>query len=203
MYSHYIKCIANDLKFSSCEVEKADRITNLLRSISYNELLHKNLALKGTAAINVVFLNLPKVPNVVEFNLDTIENKEDTLKILLELLKSNGYKVNVIKNKSMYEINIGYKNVQNHKDSIKIIVEIKSKKSRMKNIEIEFTSNIFNHKRFSVNCVNPIEVYAETIFSLLTNFKSEIIEDIYHISELNIFDDHEHLVKEILTNDYL
>lgn len=176
-YKKYIEDISNNTNFITSTIEKVERLLSILEWVNSHEMLSNSLVLKGGTAINTVIFNFPRLSVDIDLDLSNIFLKNDMLKfketsnkLLLNYLKANGYNVNSKKSKNTYALNsivAEYTDIKGNIDNIKIEINYMKRTHILATKQLNVNTNVFPDKNFKINCVNPIEIYADKICALL------------------------------------
>ncbi len=89
---------ARRLGFQTSSFEKVSRLTEILRFLNENDMLHENLALKGGTAINLTIFNLPRLSVDIdmdftgELDRDKASERREQINAMLErYMAAEGY----------------------------------------------------------------------------------------------------------------
>ena len=190
---------ARELGFVRDTLEKVFRLSEVLKYINSDPLLHENLALKGGTAINMTIFNLPRLS--VDIDLDYTRNNsreemfEERRKIsdsVLKYMVMNGYELSP-KSKSFHSLDshvFSYVNAAGVKDNIKVEINY-SLRSHILSLEQRAIETLGILDSFQVNSLASIEIFASKIVALLTRVAPRDLYDINNMIYFGLFDETE------------
>ena len=130
MFRHdrkYFEVLSEKTLFQKDVLEKVYRLLDLLRLIYGDEFLGSRLVLKGGTAINMIYLNMPRLSVDLDFNYVSPGTRESMLysreiidKTLSKIFRSEGYEVDRFKPYALMQFNLKYKNTTGNIDRIKL-----------------------------------------------------------------------------------
>ena len=191
-----IQKAAADNGFRRDVYEKMCRLTEVLSVISKDETLKDLLALKGGTAINLAFMNVPRLSVDIDMDLAQNFSRDDMLSVrkkisdkLLYYMSVLGYEHDSKLDKNVHALHsmkFSYRNSGGNKDYLKL--------------EINYTlrEHLLDLQRCSVNglngftpsdtlCVNPMEIYAAKIVALTTRAAARDLYDVHNMIQSNFF----------------
>lgn len=195
---------ARSLGFVRDTYEKMCRLTDILNIFEFDKVLYKNLALKGGTAINLAFLNLPRLS--VDIDLDFTQNlsKVEMLKErkninnrIKEFMDKSGY---ILSKKSKYHYALDsfvfeYTNSAGVKDNLKIEINYMLR-SHILPITERKVEVPWKQEKIIITTLNPIEIFATKIVALLTRGAPRDLYDIYNLQKHNLLDKRSHMLRK-------
>lgn len=213
-YKKYIENIVDSTGFIASTIEKVERLINILQWINNKDELKKLLALKGGTAINIAIFNFPRLSVDIDLDLTQNLNKDEMLKIrqyikdtFYKYLLGNNYKINENKCKTVYALDsivAEYTDIKGNIDNIKIEINYMNRVHILETKNLKINTDIFEDKDFTINCINPIEIYAAKICALLSRTTARDLFDIYTLSKYDLFDESEkQLLRQCFMLEYI
>ena len=213
-YKKYIENIVDSTGFIASTIEKVERLINILQWINNKDELKKLLALKGGTAINTAIFNFPRLSVDIDLDLTQNLNKDEMLKIrqyikdtFYKYLLGNNYKINENKCKTVYALDsivAEYTDIKGNTDNIKIEINYMNRVHILETKNLKINTDIFEDKDFTINCINPIEIYAAKICALLSRTTARDLFDIYTLSKYDLFDESEkQLLRQCFMLEYI
>ena len=176
--------------------------------------MNKLLALKGGTAINTAVFNFPRLS--VDIDLDLVENigkeeiierRENVHNLVIQYLNANDYRINMKKSKNVYALDsivAEYADIKGNIDNIKIEINYMNRVHILETKKLEVSTDVFKDKHLTINCLNPIEIYATKICALLDRTTARDLFDVYTLSKYDLFDKEEKiLLKQCFMLEYI
>ena len=183
--------VANKYNFQRDIFEKTLRIKNIIDFFQIDNVLKNHFLLKGGTAINLVFLNLPRLsvdidmdyyPNDDKNNM--LINREKITEIIKEYMIEQDYQLSNIRHShSLDSYVFRYKNAGGNNDVLKIELNYSLRAHVLLPSILPIVSDAFGIKTL-VRTVNPIEVYASKINALFNRAASRDLYDVYNLTKL-------------------
>lgn len=213
-YKKYIEDIAKKTGFIKSTLEKVERLLRILEWINNDKKLKNILALKGGTAINTAVFNFPRLS--VDIDLDLTENlakyemikeRENIHNLLVQYLRANSYRINTEKSKNVYALDsivAEYEDITGNIDNIKIEINYMNRVHILKTKKLKISTDVFEDKQLTINCIHPIEIYAAKICALLSRTTARDLFDVYTLSKYQLFDKEEkQLLKQCFMLEYI
>ena len=213
-YKEYIEKTAERTGFIRSTLEKVERLLRILEWISNKKELKKLLALKGGTAINTAVFNFPRLSVDIDLDLtenlakdEMIKNREDIHNLLVQYLNANSYRINTEKSKNVYALDsivAEYEDIKGNTDNIKIEINYMNRVHILKTKKLKISTDVFEDKQLTINCIHPIEIYAAKICALLSRTTARDLFDVYTLSKYQLFDKEEkQLLKQCFMLEYI
>lgn len=185
-------------------IEKALRLTHLLREINNHYVLERELVLKGGTAINFVYLPLPRLSVDLDFNFVGSLDKEETslkrknitkyLKIIFSFFK---YQVREREEYGQNRFFLSYRNSASNTDIIKLEVNYLSRVSLLISERRKISLPFLKIDGCFANSMAFEELYGEKIKALMTRKAARDLFDVYSLLNMDI-KFKEHLLRKIV-----
>lgn len=183
--------------------EKVARLVDILKYIFEHPILKKLFALKGGTAINLFFMNFPRLSVDIDLDymindalLDTKRNREIVKRIILSFIESNDYELH---KRSKYNHNLdsyvlSYMNSSGNRDIIKIEINYSLRSHILSPVEMALKLEMFSMET-KVVLLDPIEIYASKINALCSRAAARDLYDVDTMITSNFIKDTEMLKK--------
>lgn len=181
--------LANENNFTTAGIEKVIRLSNILNDLNNLPEFRGNFLLKGGTAINLLVFDLPRLS--VDLDLDFYKNvsKEEMLaereqinKALDSYFQKNEYRKSERCNFTLDSFSLYYNTVTGSGDKIKLDINYYNRshifQPEVKSIKFPFIKD----NTFTVNYVNPIELFAGKIKAFYERCKPRDIYDIFSLA---------------------
>lgn len=213
-YKEYIEKITKETGFIQSTLEKVERLLQILEWINNDEKINKILALKGGTAINAAVFNFPRLSVDIDMDLTKNLTKEEMLlerekihNLIIQYLISNNYIINKEKSKNVYALDsivAEYEDIKENNDNIKIEINYMNRVHILETKTLKVSTDVFKDKQLTINCLNPIEIYAAKICALLNRTTARDLFDVYTLSKYDLFDKEEKkLLKQCFMLEYI
>lgn len=182
----FIMQISSVTGFQPDIIEKAYRLTLLLKEINNHHFLNKEIVLKGGTAINFLYLSLPRLSVDLDFNfIGSIKKDEKDLKrkdlarYLSDIFLFLGYQVQERSEYGLHQFFLNYKNSASNKDVIKVeinyLMRVPVTPFKQKKLKLP----IFKDVVTKVRILSLEENYAGKIKALLVRGAGRDLFDVY------------------------
>lgn len=188
--------------FARDSYEKMCRQSEILSLIYSDDLLSDSLALKGGTAINIAFLNAPRLSLDLDLDLTKNVSREDMLilreqicKRTSEIMDSLGYEFDGQHSKdthALYSMVFSYTNAGGNKDRLKIEMNCMLRQHLLPFESCE-TLNYEGFTPCQIQCVNPLEIYAAKIVALSTRATARDMFDVHNMIKSGLLSEKEDL----------
>jgi predicted nucleotidyltransferase component of viral defense system len=200
MYSkQQLATYASDLGFVHDMFEKVYRLTEIMKLIESDPLLHSGLALKGDAAINLTIFNLPRLFVDIDFDYAHDNSLDDMLRdrmvitdIIGRYMTAEGYVLSP-KSKEYHSLDsfvYTFVNSAGIKDNIKIEINY-SMRCHVLPIATRTTVTMGVFETANVLSVAPMEIFSSKIVALLTRAAARDFYDINNMVTSGLFGESE------------
>ena len=168
-------------------LEKAFRLTEILREFTDIKLFKDSIVLKGGTAINYLYFKIPRLS--IDIDLDYIGsvNRETMIKdrkiidkTLTRFFTKLGYTIYLRKTYALLQYTLGYKNTAGNNDRIKVEVNFFNRTSLFGVIEKDF-HNPFGIKQFKAKTLTLEDLFGRKLRALLTRTAPRDLYDIYRL----------------------
>ena len=180
---HELGSLASDLGFLKNSVEKVLRLVNVLKDLERNSVTKGKFVLKGGTAINLFYLNLPRISVDIDVNyigfLPKQDMTEDRKRIKLEILKifAGEYKLDELMDEhALLQLKFGYRTLSGSSDALRLEINyllrqpiIKPVLKRLKGFKEEFW----------FPCLDEIEIFASKTIACLSRYSPRDLYDLY------------------------
>ena len=193
--------VANKYNFQRDIFEKSLRIKDIIDFFQIDNVLQNHFLLKGGTAINLVFLDLPRLS--VDIDMDyypnddkntMISNRETITERIKESMLEQGYQLSNIRHShSLDSFVFRYKNAGGNNDVLKIELNYSLRAHVLQPSRLPIISDAFGTKTL-IYTVNPVEVNASKINALLNRIASRDLYDVYNFTKFN----HDKIDKNLL-----
>lgn len=189
----FIMRISTTTGFQPDIIEKAYRLTLLLKEINNHHFLSKELVLKGGTVINFLYLPLPRLSVDLDFNfIGSIEKDEkdlkrkDVAKYLSDIFSFSKYQVQERSEYGLHQFFLSYKNSASNKDVIKMEINYLMRVSVLSHRQKKLKLPIFKDVTTNVRTLSLEENYAGKIKALLSRGAARDLFDVYSLLNENI-----------------
>ena len=190
---------AKELGFVRDSFEKVCRLTEVLAFFEQDELLRRNLALKGGTAINLTIFDLPRLS--VDIDLDLAENLSRDAMLerrgiitnrIEKYMAADGYTLSS-KSKHYHALDsfvFEYQNAGGGKDNLKIEINYMLRchvlEPRRRAVRLPWLK-----RELSVLSVDPLEIFASKIVALINRAAPRDLYDLNNMLMFGLFDESE------------
>ena len=190
---------AKELGFVRDSFEKVCRLTEVLAFFEQDELLRRNLALKGGTAINLTIFDLPRLS--VDIDLDLPENLSRDAMLerrgiitnrIEKYMAADGYTLSS-KSKHYHALDsfvFEYQNAGGGKDNLKIEINYMLRchvlEPRRREVRLPWLD-----RELSVLSVDPLEIFASKIVALINRAAPRDLYDLNNMLKFGLFDESE------------
>jgi len=182
-------------------VEKAYRLSDMLRGLNEIESIRENLVLKGGTAINFLYFDVPRLSVDIDFDYIGSVKKEIMIRdrrnirgILQRFFKKQGYKVEVREPYALFQSTLSYINSAGNNDNIKVEINFFNRVPVFDVVERRFV-DIFGFKDFNVITLVPEDLFGRKLRALVTRLSARDLYDVYQLLSSGIKIDSELLRK--------
>lgn len=184
--------------------EKVLRLASVLRDFSEDEILSQHLVLKGGTAINLMFVNVPRLS--VDIDLDVIadvmgDELQELRKVLTQritsLMGKEGY---LLSESSRFSFSLDsflfdYVNAGGNRDHLKVELNY-SLRSHLFEPRLMELNEITMQNSLRVLTLDPMEIYAAKANALMSRAAARDLYDFSYMVERNPFDRQENLFRK-------
>ena len=190
---------AKELGFVRDSFEKVCRLTEVLAFFEQDELLRRNLALKGGTAINLTIFDLPRLS--VDIDLDLAENLSRDAMLerrgiitnrIEKYMAADGYTLSS-KSKHYHALDsfvFEYQNAGGMRDNLKIEINYMLRchvlEPRRRAVRLPWLK-----RELSVLSVDPLEIFASKIVALINRAAPRDLYDLNNMLMFGLFDESE------------
>ncbi len=177
--------------------EKVCRLADILQFFEQDDLLSKYLLLKGGTAINLVFLELPRLSVDIDLdfskNLEKAEMEDIKEKIngrIKRYIEANGYELSE-KTKHHFALDsfvCSYYNAGGNKDNLKIEINYMNRCHILEPV-LKKAYTPWRDDEIMVACVAPVEIYASKTVALFNRTAPRDLYDIYNMIKFRMISD--------------
>ena len=177
--------------------EKVCRLADILQFFEQDDLLSKYLLLKGGTAINLVFLELPRLSVDIDLdfskNLEKAEMEDIKEKIngrIKRYIEANGYELSE-KTKHHFALDsfvCSYYNAGGNKDNLKIEINYMNRCHILEPV-MKKAYTPWRDDEIMVACVAPVEIYASKTVALFNRTAPRDLYDIYNMIKFRMISD--------------
>jgi predicted nucleotidyltransferase component of viral defense system len=190
--------IAQYNKFNRDTLEKALRLSEILKLFNENEEFKGKYVLKGGTAINLCLFDFPRLSVDIDMNFNSNSSKEEMLKmrelhrkLISAFVSLDGY---TIDSKSRFTFTLDsyllkYTNAAGSRDNIKIELNYSNRVQILEPVNYELSSKIIDNK--SVLALNKIELYGSKIAALIGRTTARDVFDVFQLINHKILLDNE------------
>lgn len=136
-----------------------------------------------------------------------IVEREKIHNLIIQYLNANDYKINIEKSKNVYALDsivAEYEDIRGNIDNIKIEINYMNRAHILETKQLNISTDIFEDKQLTINCIHPIEIYAAKLCALLSRTTARDLFDVYTLSKYDLFDKKEkQLLKQCFMLEYI
>ena len=180
---HELSSLASDMGFLKNSVEKVLRLVEVLKDLERNPVTKGKFVLKGGTAINLFYLNLPRISVDIDVNyigfLPKQDMKEDREKIKSEILKifDGDYEIEELMNEhALLQLKFGYMTLSGSSDALRLEINFLLRQPIITHISKRL--NGFNDE-FWFPCLDEIEIFASKTIACLSRYSPRDLYDLY------------------------
>lgn len=193
----YTNLKLNGKDFIKSNLEKVDRLIDILKFLNNDNFFKGKFALKGGTAINLTAVPLERLS--VDIDLDLSNNlskeetsilKKETYEKITDYMSNNGYNLSVSPRMSyaLLSFQFYYTNAWGNKDKIKVEINFLDR-AHILPLKSKPLLVAFDNKPFEVLSIDTIELYASKINALLDRATPRDLFDVNMMINKNIIDD--------------
>lgn len=175
-------------------IEKAYRLTELLKEMNDIPNVKNKLVLKGGTAINFIYFDIPRLS--VDIDVDYIgsfekskmlEDRKYLESVFLRIFKKLGYQVMGRKPYALLQHTLNYMNTAGNNDRIKLEINFFNRVTVFKEVETDL-KNFFDFKGLKVRTLSIEELFGRKMRALATRGTPRDLYDVYYLlnSEIKI-----------------
>lgn len=186
--------------FNRDTYEKMCRLSEVLSVFSQDDLLSEVLALKGGTAINLAFLQVPRLS--VDIDLDVTKNisreqilvlREQVAERVQKYMKELGYELNDKHSKNVHALHsmvFSYTNLGGNMDNLKVEINymLREHVLALEKCQIHCLEEFVPSAPL---CVNPIEIYAAKVVALTNRAAARDLYDVDNMIQAKLFNSEE------------
>jgi predicted nucleotidyltransferase component of viral defense system len=190
--------IAQYNKFNRDTLEKALRLSELLKLFNENEELKGKYVLKGGTAINLCLFDFPRLSVDIDMNFNSNSSKEEMLemrelhrKLISAFVALDGYTIDP-KSRFTFTLDsylLKYTNAAGSRDNIKIELNYSSRIQILEPVNYKLSSKVIDNE--SILALNKVELYGSKIAALIGRTTARDVFDVFQLIKNQILQGNE------------